>query len=256
MSASDATRVWSAEAGDPNNPLIVLIHGAMDRSASMLKLSRRLDHDFRVLRYDRRGYGNSVPSTGPFDMAAQRDDLAGLLAGRRAVLVGHSYGGNVALSLAATDPNAVAGVVVYEAPLPWEPWWPRRTAGGSAIKGAQFPEDAAEAFMRRLIGDQRWQQLPERTRLARRSEGVALVAELADLHANRPWLPEAISVPVVVGVGSEAKEHHRAGTTFLADSIANAELVRLEGCAHFAPTTAPDQFRRELIDPLLARAEF
>ncbi|HZX56412.1 MAG TPA: alpha/beta hydrolase, partial [Ilumatobacteraceae bacterium] len=87
--------LWSEEAGDGDRPLIALVHGSMDRSAGMLKLSRRLDSDFRVLRYDRRGYGRSFPHPGPFMMAGQIDDLVGLLAGRRAVLVGHSYGGDV-----------------------------------------------------------------------------------------------------------------------------------------------------------------
>ena len=88
----------------------------------MLKLSRRLDADFRVLRYDRRGYGRSFPHPGPFTMDAQMDDLVALLAGRKAVLIGHSYGGNVALATADHHPDLVAGVAVYETPLSWEPW--------------------------------------------------------------------------------------------------------------------------------------
>src|SRR4051812_50174354 len=85
--------LWSEEAGERDRPLIALVHGSMDRSAGMLKLSRRLDSDFRVLRYDRRGYGRSFPYPGPFTMAGQIDDLVGLLAGRRAVVGGHKYRG-------------------------------------------------------------------------------------------------------------------------------------------------------------------
>ena len=48
--------IHSETAGDPANPLVVLIHGSMDRGAGLLRLSRRLDHDHHVLRYDRRGY--------------------------------------------------------------------------------------------------------------------------------------------------------------------------------------------------------
>ena len=53
--------IWSHEAGPPGAPPVVLVHGAMDRSAGMLRLSRRLDETHRVLRYDRRGYGRSKP---------------------------------------------------------------------------------------------------------------------------------------------------------------------------------------------------
>ena len=91
----------------------------MDRSAGLLKLSRRLDDAHLVLRYDRRGYGRSTPHGGPYDMGSQVDDLAALLDGRAAVVFGHSYGGNVALALAARRPDLVRGVAVYETPLSW-----------------------------------------------------------------------------------------------------------------------------------------
>ena len=65
------TDIWAEEAGEPSHPLIVLVHGAMDRSAGMLRVSRRLDEQFRVLRYDRRGYGRSTPHAGPFGMTEQ-----------------------------------------------------------------------------------------------------------------------------------------------------------------------------------------
>jgi hypothetical protein len=37
------TALWAEEAGDSAHPLVAVIHGSMDRSAGMLKLSRRLD---------------------------------------------------------------------------------------------------------------------------------------------------------------------------------------------------------------------
>ena len=247
------TPVWAEEAGDATNPLVVLVHGAMDRSAGMLRLSRRLDEDFRVARYDRRGYGKSIPHGGPFDMAAQVADLVGVIAGRRAVIVGHSYGGNVALATAEQHPLLVAGVAIYETPLSWEPWWPGSTAGAVAIKAAGQPEEAAEAFMRRIIGVERWEALPERTRATRRAEGIALVEELADLREHQPWRADRIHVPVVVGCGTRGAAHHKKGMEFVATSIPGAEMVVLEGCGHAAPHTDAALFRDQLVAPLLMR---
>src|SRR4051812_45358258 len=106
--------IWSDEEGEVGAPLVALIHGTMDRSTVMLRLSRRLDDRFCVMRYDRRGYGRSVDASGvhpgPFDMGAQVEDLVTLLAGRRAILVGHSFGGDVAMTVAARHPGLVAGV--------------------------------------------------------------------------------------------------------------------------------------------------
>ena len=251
------TPVWSAEAGDASHPLIVLVHGAMDRAASMLKLSRRLDDKNRVLRYDRRGYGHSAAHPGPFTMGDQVADLVALLAGRRAVLIGHSYGGNVAMATAARHGDLVAGVVMYESPLAWESFWPASSMSASAahapVPTKEEAANAAEGFMRRLIGAERWLALPERTRLSRRTEGLALVSELKDLREHQPWSADDVNVPVIVGVGGRASERYLKGMAHVTNSVAGATLVCLEGCTHDAPTAAPDQFRRELIEPLLQR---
>lgn len=240
------------EAGDPSAPLVVLVHGSMDRSAGMLRLSRRLDHDHHVVRYDRRGYGRSRPHEGPYTMDAQVGDLLGVLDGRPALLVGHSYGGNVVLALADRHPELVRGAVVYESPLSWEPWWPRHTPTTRSVESGGDPADAAEDFMRRFVGDARWEALPERTRLARRAEGVAMVAELRDLRTNVPWRAERIGAPVVLGAGSNGVERHRRGMQYAADRIGGAIYVELDGCHHGAPHAQPERFRRELFDVMRA----
>ena len=243
--------LWGEEAGDAADPLVVVIHGSMDRSAGMLKLSRRLDGDFRVLRYDRRGYGRSFPHPGPFTMSYQVEDLVGLLAGRRAVLIGHSYGGNVALATADHHPHLVAGVAVYETPLSWEPWWPGTTAGSIAVAEAGQPREAGERFLRRMLGDQRWDALPERTKEIRRAEGVAMVEELADLRRHQPWVADHIQAHVITAFGSLGPPHHREGMTYAA-GLLNCPVVELPGCRHDAPLSHPDLFRAVVVDPLLA----
>ena len=244
------TALWSEEAGNPEHPLIVVIHGSMDRSAGMLQLSRRLDGDFRVLRYDRRGYGRSFPHAGPFTMEAQVADLVEQLAGRKAVLIGHSYGGNVALATADHRPDLVAGVAVYETPLSWEPWWPGTTAGSIAVAEAGKPQEAAERFMRGILGDQRWESLPERSKQVRRAEGLAMVEELADLRRNRPWIAERIKVPVITSFGSLGATHHRDGMRHAA-ALLDCPVVELPDCRHDAPLSHADLFRSAVVDPLV-----
>ena len=245
------TTIWADEAGPVDAPLIVLIHGSMDRSAGLLRLSRRLDDAFRVLRHDRRGYGRSASTDDEdrYDMSTQVDDLVALLAGRRALVVGHSYGGNVALAAAARHPDMVAAIAVYETPLSWEPWWPGTTAGASATATDGDPADAAERFMRRLLGDQLWESLPERTRATRRAEGPAMVGELRDLQANRPWLAEEIRCPLVVSYGSEGAAHHRRGMQFVHDQVPGSSCVVLDGCRHDAPMSNSQLFASAVIGP-------
>jgi len=245
--------LWSEEDGDPALPVVALVHGSMDRAAGMIRVARKLRHRAHVLRYDRRGYGRSVRA-GPYDMDAQVADLVGLLAGRRAVLVGHSYGGNIVLATAARHPDLVAAVGVYETPLSWAPWWPRSSAGSRAVDEPGSTEDAAERFMRRLIGDERWAELPERVRAQRRAEGAALVGELADLRVNPPWHPDQLDLPVVFGYGTLGAAHHQRAMEDAAAMVPGARLVVLDGCAHGAPLWRADQLTRELVEPLLDAA--
>lgn len=245
--------VWRDEAGPEDGTFVVLVHGSMDRSSGMLKLSRVLDHVNRVARYDRRGYGKSAPHEGPFDMERQVDDLVDVIDGRPAVLVGHSYGGNVALATAARHPRLVRAVAIYESPLSWEPWWPGTTAGAAAVERLADPEGAAETFMRRMIGDARWDGLPERTRATRRAEGLAMVHELADLRLHRPWSAEQIHVPVLTGYGTKGSPHHQTGMRFVADEIDDAHVVELADCRHDAPLSHPALFAEMMVAPLLAR---
>ena len=253
MTAARPVTVWSDEAGPADATLVVVVHGSMDRSTGMLKLSRELDGRARVARYDRRGYGRSSPHEGPFTMDAQVDDLVGVLDGRCAVVVGHSYGGNVALATAARHPHLVAAVGIYETPLSWESWWPGTTAGAAAVATAGAPADAAEQFMRRLIGDARWEALPQRTRDTRRMEGAAMVGELTDLRRSPPWSAAAIRQPVIAAFGGRGAAHHRLGMEHVAATIAGAELVELTDCRHDAPLSHPSLFAARIVDPLLAR---
>lgn len=247
--------VWCALAGDPDAPPLVLIHGSLDRSAGLLKLSRRLEGEFQVIRYDRRGYGRSVEHAGPFDASGNIDDLIAVLeaaCGGPAVLVGHSYGGNVALGATERRPDLVAVVALYETPQSWEPWWSGGSAGGHALQARHDPADAAERFMRRLVGDERWERLPSNTRHARRAEGRALVGEMADLRMRPPWAPDRIAAPVLVMYGEHGQPHHRDGARRLVDKLPDAEIHEVVGARHFGPNTHPDSVAA-LIRDFLAR---
>ena len=184
-------------------------------------------------------------------MGAQVDDLVELLAGRQAVLVGHSYGGNVALATAEHHPDLVAGVAVYETPLSWEPWWPGTTAGSIAVAESSAAR-RCRAVHASAARRSRWEALPERTRELRRAEGVAMVEELADLRRHQPWIAKNITVPVVVAFGSRGADHHRRGMRHAADLL-DCPLVELADCRHDAPLSHPALFRSEVIDPLLRR---
>jgi pimeloyl-ACP methyl ester carboxylesterase len=233
---------------------VVLLHGSMDRAASWARVAGEL-RDHHVARYDRRGYGRSPEGGPPGGLAAHVDDLLTVVDGRPSVAVGHSYGGVVALVAAERRPDLVRGVVAFEAPMPWREWWPRTTPGGVAVShdaAGSDAGDAAEAFLRRMLGDERWEALPAPTRRQRRAEGVALVAELSSLRGGPPpYVPERIEVPVVVGRGTRSPPHLREAADVLAAEVRRGELHVVAGASHGAHRSHPAELaalvRRALV---------
>ncbi|HSL58095.1 MAG TPA: alpha/beta hydrolase [Acidimicrobiales bacterium] len=217
---------------------VVLVHGAMDRSRSFAKVVRRLD-GCEVVTYDRRGYGDSTDHGVCRTVAAHVDDLLTVLGADAAVVVGHSLGGTIALAAAERRPDLVRAVVAYEAPRPWVAWWPTDSAGSRAT-GVDDPAEAAERFMRRMVGDERWERLPRRTRDERRAEGEALVADLRSIRGEPAYHDDAVTVPVVAAHGSASGGHHVRTAEELAASVPHGELVVVEGAAHGVHLTHPD----------------
>jgi pimeloyl-ACP methyl ester carboxylesterase len=233
--------IWSDESGE--GTLIAGVHGGMDRSGSFAFARKRwVAAGHRVLVYDRRGYNRSLAAGPPFSVPANVADLVDLLAGRPAIVVGHSLGGVIGLALAEAHPELVSGLVVYEAPMSWEPWWPRSTAGSLASDETVSPEDVAERFLRRMAGDRVWERLPATTRQQRRAEGPTLVAELRDVRRHVPYDPSRVEVPVVVGHGLDSAEHHRRGAHTLVERLPRATLVAIEGADHGAHRSHPEAF--------------
>jgi pimeloyl-ACP methyl ester carboxylesterase len=100
--------VWGA------GPPAVLVHGSFGWGEETWHAQRPLATDYELRLVDRRGYGASRPG-GRADFDSDADDVAGLL-DEPAHLLGHSYGGVVALLAAARRPDTVRSLTVIEPP--------------------------------------------------------------------------------------------------------------------------------------------
>lgn len=224
----------------------------MDRAGSFAKVRRRLDErdDIDVVAFDRAGYGSRVDDplpTGRGRVAADTTDLLERLDGAddQVVVIGHSYGGHVAMAAAIRRPDLVGAIGIFETPVAWMPWWPPDTSGGVAVRAAErgAPADAAEAFMRSIVGDDVWARLPPITKAARLAEGPALLADMADIRCEPPpYDPADVTVPVVVGRGSQSKGQHLLGTEALLGLLPDAVLHVVDGAGHGAHASHPAGF--------------
>lgn len=120
ITLSSGVRIHYQQVGE--GPDLVMVHGITGNLAVWhLRIVPALSERFRILTYDLRGHGYSgTPPTGysPDDMATDLLQLLEALEIERPVVIGHSYGADIALYLAARHPEAVREVIAIEAALP------------------------------------------------------------------------------------------------------------------------------------------
>jgi pimeloyl-ACP methyl ester carboxylesterase len=118
-------------------PAVVLIHGASGNLEDMrLALGEKLASTHRVILIDRPGHGwSSRPESDDYASPARQAELvAGALEQlgvRRAILIGHSWGGAFATAFALAFPERTAGLVLLAAVThPWaaNPGWYNKLA--------------------------------------------------------------------------------------------------------------------------------
>ena len=133
----EGVRLHVAELGLPRGspgaePAVVLIHGSSGNMEDMrLALGEKLAASHRVILIDRPGHGwSSRPADDSYASPARQAGLVTealkRLGVRRAILVGHSWGGAFATAYALAYPDRTAGLVLLSAvthPWPADPGW-------------------------------------------------------------------------------------------------------------------------------------
>jgi pimeloyl-ACP methyl ester carboxylesterase len=118
--SQDNLRLYYREYGEPDGATPVLCLGGLTRNAKDFhELALRLSAQRRVLCPDIRGRGRSAydPNWRNYNVRTYLDDIRHLLAVaemHRAVVIGTSMGGILAMAMAAAYPNALAGAVLND----------------------------------------------------------------------------------------------------------------------------------------------
>lgn len=96
---------------------LVLLHGLASQAHIWDLVAPLLTDSFRVVAIDQRGHGLSDKPDSGYDWATVTSDLDAILEALkidRAILIGHSWGGNVALQYAVDHPDRVSGLVLID----------------------------------------------------------------------------------------------------------------------------------------------
>lgn len=230
-------------------PTLLLLH-AFPLGLSMWDAQvAALSATHRVVRFDARGFGGSVPGEGPLTMERIADDgaaLLDLLGAERAVVGGCSMGGYAALAFVRRHPQRLAGLVLQDTRAGADTT--EAMANRAALAAKVLAEGAAaavEAFLPKLVGETTHRERPDlvaglRERiLAMSPQGIANALHgLASRADSRGTLP-TIVVPTLVLVGAEDVLTPPSEATTMAAAIPRARLDVIPRAGHLANLESP-----------------
>jgi len=243
------TEVFVREAGLPDGPVVVLLHGlGLDSALAWYRVIPLLEDRFRIVSIDLHGSGKTDRSRDGFEIADMADEAAGalhVLGIDRAAVVGYSMGGAVAQELAHRHPLLVERLVLV-ATLAFHPpsWrWTRVLVGvlGRALERISRIE-VSWVWYRYLLSvgavddsSARWLW---QTRMNRDPELLyrSLFALLR--FDSRPWL-DRLSIPSTVVIPLRDQLVMPAWQRKLA-ALVGADVIEVEGARHELPMTHPD----------------
>lgn len=252
---------------------LVFIHGL----GSYLKFWRyQLDHfaaqGYRVIAVDLPGYGKSdKPASFPYTMEAMADtvrELLGHLGVQRPVLIGHSMGGQTALSYAIRYPREPRAVVLTS-PAGFETFSPRERAWFLKVMTTRFVKSAGEYAIwgsvrhgnfYRWRSDYEW-LVEERVRLKKAKQfeqyayaNVRSVAGLANNNFVRQSAAKIVAPTLIIFGekdrlipnpfmhGGFTRDVMQSG----AEKIRGSKLVGLPRCGHTVQIDCHEEYNRTL----------
>jgi pimeloyl-ACP methyl ester carboxylesterase len=252
--ALPATGLYHHEAG-AGEPL-VLVHGSWSETFTWRLAMPALAGGLRVIAYDRIGHGQSPPApAGPLARRRHEDDLAALIegvAGGRAHVAGHSYGGAITLGLAIRRPELFRSVSAHEPPLVGvaarDPIVERaakdlETVGEIVEHGD--PEAGARHFVEKVaLGPGAWPLLPPEIHQAMVRNAPAFAAELRDPDWAKADLETLarLEMPILLTQGDGSLPWFAPIIETLARAAPQADLVTIAGAGHAPHQTHPGEY--------------
>jgi pimeloyl-ACP methyl ester carboxylesterase len=256
----DGLRVHYQEAGKPDSPVVILIHGFASSNLVWSKVLLELaEEGFRVLAPDLLGYGYSdKPKQLDYTITRQSQMVVGFM--RRleidsAVLVGSSYGGAVAATVALDHPELVDKLVLVGAVTNNRPtrYMLMRLFGSPIIGDILSPllvgsRRLLRRRMKRVYDRHAWAMDEKRVdarHIPLRTRGV----HRAIIRTVRRWDAERVSRdahtmtrPTLILWGENDREVSIEDGRRIHEQIPNSRLFVFRECGHLPHEEYPEEF--------------
>jgi len=256
--------------GPQHAPPVLFMHGGGQTRQSWGKaIAQVAANGYRAISVDLRGHGESGWSPdGKYDMESFSGDIRKLIAtfNQPPVLVGASLGGLVGLTLAASPPPQVRGLVLVDVAVQLEEEGTREIGDfmGSAPNGFADLEEAADAVAA---------YLPHRTRPKDTSGLMRNLRLREDGRLHWHWDPaftridpdaardfstgfeaaaRRLTLPVLLIRGGRSRVLSREGAQAFLQLVPQAEFIDVAGADHMVAGDANDSFNEAVLSFLTA----
>jgi proline iminopeptidase len=282
-------RLWYKVAGRAaaGTPPLLFLHGGPGYNSYSFEAQagKALENSLQLIYLDQRGSGRSErPWTGAYSIPAMVEDIEALrkqLGVPKLALMGHSFGGALALEYAAAYPQRVAKLVLVSAASSI----PDACAARVAFIGKRYPADLAKAraaaaerketpddcfFAFNSVADEIRERVNDETmfpdmkkaeeqRAVDAKSGLRNTGELGGALWNKGFLSyrftrfERLTMPVLVLAGAEDYAIGLPAQRALAKQVPTAALLEYAGAGHFPYLDAPQRFTEDVLRFLRAR---
>ena len=260
---------WYLDSG--NGPAVLFIHGLTGSHRNWAQLVEKLNTDHRVLAPDLFGHGASEKLMGDYSLgahAATLRDLLDRLEIDRITLVGHSFGGGIAMQFCYLFPERVEHLVLVasgELGRAVSPLLRATTVPGAGwilpVIASGWVRGRVETVGRALTS-RGWRASSDTTEIRRG------FTSLADADSRRAFLattrsvidpggqtvtahdhlPMAIEVPTLIVWGTRDRMIPAWHATTAHEVISDSRVVLFEGAGHFPHLDQPERFAQLLSD--------
>ena len=256
---ANGTQLYYETAGD--GPVVTLLHGFSLDCRMWDQQFAPFAREFRMLRYDLRGFGRSGGvGEEPYSPA---DDLAALLDHldiASTAVIGLSMGGGCAIDFALAYPQRTTALVAADSALAGYEWSAGRPSAWHSELAATHGVAAAR---------QAWLECSLFQPAAQKPEVAAALRRLVDDYSGWHWLNEnplsapsgpaiehlgEIACPSLILVGERDTADFHIVADRLAEDIPDATLTRIPGAGHMSNMESPGEFNAAVLNFLRATA--
>jgi pimeloyl-ACP methyl ester carboxylesterase len=245
-----AIKAWSVGSGEP----VLLIHGALaaDVFGPMIELPEL--SSYRFIGYRRRGHMDSAPNLGSDSIESYTDDAVAVMDHfdvDRVHVLGHSFGGRMALELSRQAPKRVHSLSLLEgggAPdlvVPSAPAFGARVGEAAGAYQAGDGQAAVETILDTIGGKTSREDLSSVLATGWFEQAVSDIGTLFEHEFPASWGLtssdlESMTMPSMMIIGESTAPFFREMSEAVAAALPNCEKVMVAGVNHWLQAARPD----------------